>query len=520
MTIKKILTAPDPLLKTISKPVEKVDDEIRKLMDDMLETMYDAPGIGLAAVQVGVPLRVIVMDISWNKEDGIKEPKYFVNPVISNKAKDLSTYEGEKVTFLGSTKTMGEWAVLISDVLDSDQPGPSGKVSFGPDGGVTDKVGKFYAEKVATIARHIEVITGKSLSELTDSQIDDLVDMGMRYNRGSTFNDSYSEWTPFDEYGQELWENNVWLKYNGSRFEYDSNGNNIYGNTGQWLLTTDQLKAYLKDPAIQLKTGNWGNDFTTYNWSSTVGDLGLYLGLAKARSEADVAIYMDALTPSEESMTAFKLIIDGFFSQGEKVFKNLVSGALDFTLDKFTDFVEKTIDIDQDSIRLSSTLEGLPVTTTTTVEVDGKVYELKTTKGIEWLVQPWSEMNLRVQEPGDYTFAITGGPDAARFVINEQGTISFKDTAPVSNGGSNPGNPPAPGTGDTNEPYNPNNIAFDDADTDGTYLITVTITEGDFSQEYDIELAFPDWQDYGQNDPQTYNSLDARQYEIEMNEHS
>ena len=70
MTIKKILTAPDPLLKTISKPVEKVDDEIRKLMDDMLETMYDAPGIGLAAVQVGVPLRVIVMDISWNKEDG------------------------------------------------------------------------------------------------------------------------------------------------------------------------------------------------------------------------------------------------------------------------------------------------------------------------------------------------------------------------------------------------------------------------------------------------------------------
>ena len=93
MTIKKILTAPDPLLKTISKSVEKVDDEIRKLMDDMIETMYDAPGIGLAAVQVGVPLRVIVMDILWNKEDGIKEPRYFVNPIISNKAKDLSAYE-------------------------------------------------------------------------------------------------------------------------------------------------------------------------------------------------------------------------------------------------------------------------------------------------------------------------------------------------------------------------------------------------------------------------------------------
>ena len=92
--------------------------------------------------------------------------------------KDLSSYDGETVTFLGSTKTMGEWAVLISDVLDSDRPGPTGKVSFGPDGGVTDMAGKYFAEKVATIARHIEVITGKSLSELTDSQIDDLVDMG------------------------------------------------------------------------------------------------------------------------------------------------------------------------------------------------------------------------------------------------------------------------------------------------------------------------------------------------------
>ena len=358
--------------------------------------------------------------------------------------------------------------------------------------------------------------------------------MGMRYDRGSTFNDSYSEWTPFDEYGQELWENNVWLKYNGSRFEYDSNGNNIYGNTGQWLLTPDQLKAYLKDPAMQLKTGNWGNDFTTYNWTSTVGDLGLYLGLAKARSEADVATYMDALTPSEESMSAFKLIIDGFFSQGEKVFKNLVSGALDFTLDKFTDFVEKTIDIDQDSIRLTTTLEGLPVTTTTTVEVDGKTYELKTTKGIEWLVQPWSQMNLRVQEPGDYTFAITGGPDAARFVINDQGTISFKDSAPVSKGGNNPGNSndaptPAPLPGDSGsdsnasyDPENPNNINFDDADTDGTYLITVTITEGDFSQDYDIELSFPDWQenDYNNQVTQSYASLDSSQYVIEMNEHS
>ena len=71
---KKILTAPDPFLKQISKPVDEVTKEIQDLMDDMLDTMYDAPGIGLAAVQIGVPLRVIVMDISWRNEEGIKSP--------------------------------------------------------------------------------------------------------------------------------------------------------------------------------------------------------------------------------------------------------------------------------------------------------------------------------------------------------------------------------------------------------------------------------------------------------------
>ena len=93
MTLKKILTEPNKILRQKSVEVTKVDSELQKLMDDMLETMYAAPGIGLAAVQVGVPLRVIVMDISWNKEDGVKDPKYFVNPVISNQAKDLSVYE-------------------------------------------------------------------------------------------------------------------------------------------------------------------------------------------------------------------------------------------------------------------------------------------------------------------------------------------------------------------------------------------------------------------------------------------
>ena len=89
MTIRKILTEPDPFLRQISQNVEKVDDKIRKLMDDMLETMYAAPGIGLAAIQVGVPKNVIVIDLS--KEE--KKPLYFVNPEIIIRSKNNSTYE-------------------------------------------------------------------------------------------------------------------------------------------------------------------------------------------------------------------------------------------------------------------------------------------------------------------------------------------------------------------------------------------------------------------------------------------
>ena len=90
MTIKKILTEPDIFLRQISHEVEKVDDDIRKLMDDMLETMYAAPDIGLAAIQIGVPKRVIVIDLSKEKE---KKPLYFVNPKIIVKSKNESTYE-------------------------------------------------------------------------------------------------------------------------------------------------------------------------------------------------------------------------------------------------------------------------------------------------------------------------------------------------------------------------------------------------------------------------------------------
>ncbi len=91
MTIKTILIEPNKLLRQVSKPVNQVGTDEQKLMDDMLETMYHANGIGLAAIQIGVPKRIIVMDISQDKKK--KEPKYFVNPIIKNKDSEKATYE-------------------------------------------------------------------------------------------------------------------------------------------------------------------------------------------------------------------------------------------------------------------------------------------------------------------------------------------------------------------------------------------------------------------------------------------
>ena len=91
MTIKKILTEPDPFLRQISKRVDKVDDQIRQLMNNMLDTMYEAPGIGLAAIQIGVPKRVIVIDLS--REGEKKSPLFFVNPEIISNSKIDATYE-------------------------------------------------------------------------------------------------------------------------------------------------------------------------------------------------------------------------------------------------------------------------------------------------------------------------------------------------------------------------------------------------------------------------------------------
>ena len=91
MTVKTILTEPNKLLRQISIPVDKVGKDEQKLMDDMLDTMYAANGIGLAAIQIGIPKRIIVMDIS--KDENKKEPRYFVNPIIVDKDRSKSTYE-------------------------------------------------------------------------------------------------------------------------------------------------------------------------------------------------------------------------------------------------------------------------------------------------------------------------------------------------------------------------------------------------------------------------------------------
>jgi peptide deformylase len=110
MAIRQILEVPDPRLKTVSTPVEVFDDELKTLVEDMFETMYDAPGIGLAAIQVGVPKRVLVIDLQPDDPDAepvacdhdghhhhhqptIKQPRVFVNPEILDPAEELVTYQ-------------------------------------------------------------------------------------------------------------------------------------------------------------------------------------------------------------------------------------------------------------------------------------------------------------------------------------------------------------------------------------------------------------------------------------------
>ena len=89
--MRKIVIEPDPILRKKSENLEKVDNDTRKLLDEMLKTMYAAPGIGLAAVQIGILKRLVVIDIS--KEDQKKNPLFLINPVITYKSKNTSIYE-------------------------------------------------------------------------------------------------------------------------------------------------------------------------------------------------------------------------------------------------------------------------------------------------------------------------------------------------------------------------------------------------------------------------------------------
>lgn len=91
MTIKPLIILPDPVLRQVSKPIERVDADLKRLADDMLETMYDAPGIGLAAIQIGVPRRLLVIDVSREGEE--KQPQVFINPKIVKSSDERSVYE-------------------------------------------------------------------------------------------------------------------------------------------------------------------------------------------------------------------------------------------------------------------------------------------------------------------------------------------------------------------------------------------------------------------------------------------
>lgn len=105
MTILPIITAPDSRLTITSFPVEKIDDEIRTFMDNMVETMYDANGIGLAAVQVGVHKRILVIDLQDPEQYG-EGPLYIINPEITSSSNTVSSYEEGCLSFPGQSSNV------------------------------------------------------------------------------------------------------------------------------------------------------------------------------------------------------------------------------------------------------------------------------------------------------------------------------------------------------------------------------------------------------------------------------
>ena len=118
MPQRKIVIEPDPILREKSSTLEKVDDEIRGLLDDMLETMYAAPGIGLAAVQVGILKRLIVIDISKNEEK--KNPLFLINPEIISRSKKTSIYEEGCLSLPGHFAEVERPAECLIKFVDYD----------------------------------------------------------------------------------------------------------------------------------------------------------------------------------------------------------------------------------------------------------------------------------------------------------------------------------------------------------------------------------------------------------------
>ena len=114
--LRKILTEPDPILRKKCEPLEKVDAETKKLMDDMLETMYAAPGIGLAAIQVGILKRIVVLDISKGEEE--KKPMFLINPKIIHQSKKTSIYEEGCLSLPGQFAEIERPAECILKYID------------------------------------------------------------------------------------------------------------------------------------------------------------------------------------------------------------------------------------------------------------------------------------------------------------------------------------------------------------------------------------------------------------------
>ena len=116
--IRPLIILPDPVLRQLSKPLERVDDSVRKLADDMLETMYDAPGIGLAAIQIGEPVRMLVIDLA--KEDEPKAPQVFINPQIVATGDDISVYEEGCLSIPDYYAEVERPALITVNYLDRD----------------------------------------------------------------------------------------------------------------------------------------------------------------------------------------------------------------------------------------------------------------------------------------------------------------------------------------------------------------------------------------------------------------